>query len=232
MNFRAPFSKQPWIGSTVPDVHNELSNVAGVDTVLADPIVARAIASASSGSEHIEEQFGAWEVYEFDEMNLRSNARATIPQWASMGYWRNNQFGLLYALQIRCRKPWCRVQTLCRPAPGGWQFLLTLHLKHCPKIAIAFIAPSKTKAKQAVAERAIASAQLGLWLRQYHNDTMCDDYLKVRKFLQSCLNVHVDQQTIRCKTMRVILTATLAMEKKQTSAKEPKLMHNCKIASS
>jgi hypothetical protein len=115
MNFRAPFSKQPWIGSTVPDVHNEMTNDTGVEAVLADPVV-NAIAS---GSEHDEEHFGAWEVYKFNEMNLRSNASATIPQWASMGYWRNNQFGLLYALQIRCREPWCRVQTLCCPAPGA-----------------------------------------------------------------------------------------------------------------
>lgn len=181
MNFRGPSDPSYWTRGSVPDTNNAVpidDELNDVDQLLADDRVARALIAASPSTM----QFGDWEVYDFTEMALRSNGDVPIARWATMGYWRTKQFSLLYAISIRCRSPSCAVQTICRPvlsSPQGWQFLLILDLEHQARVTAVAIAPSKTKAKEAVAQRAILSAKLGVWLDSYHSQTKCNDYLKV-----------------------------------------------------
>lgn len=194
MDFRGPSSRAAWTRGTAPDTTNALEAADAVGDLLADDTVAAALrehasaggaGAAGAGATASAPSYGPWSAYAMDDMQLRSNAGVPIPQWASMGYWRKQQFGLLYALSIRCREPACRVQTLHRAvlaadgvAVRAWQFVLVLDLEAQGRTVAVAVAPSKSKAKQAVAADAIARAQLGGWLAQHHTDTPCEAHVQ------------------------------------------------------
>lgn len=114
-----------------------------------------------------------WVEYPFDEgMALREASDMTIVEWASMGFWKKNQFGLLFALSARVPELsvcafWCDKSS---------EMALVLQMEN-KKIVEVAAGVSKTKAKQAVSEKMIETAHLWEWLNLHHSKTPASDHL-------------------------------------------------------
>lgn len=98
----------------------------------------------------------------------------TIPQWASMGYWRKNQFALLYALSARL--PNVYVKSFYVETGTGFSFALVMKRDGSLYIGTG-TGPSKTKAKEACAIDLIMKSNLWDWLLEVHGRTDCAQHL-------------------------------------------------------
>jgi len=108
-----------------------------------------------------------------DQMALRSAGDMTIPQWASMGFWTRNQFGLLFALSAR-------VQDFCIVAfwsDATNEMGIVVQIQEEVHVATER-GTSKAKAKQAVAEKMIREADIWTWINSHHCNTAADEYLR------------------------------------------------------
>lgn len=115
-----------------------------------------------------------WVFYDMGEqMGLRSAGNMTIPQWASMGYWSKNQFGLLVALSARVRD--FSVVSFWSDATSEMALVVQEEDRVFVEVAHG---PSKTKAKQAVAEKMIRAGDVWNWINTKYHDTPADSHLQ------------------------------------------------------
>ena len=114
-----------------------------------------------------------WEHYSMeDQFALRSAGLMTIADWAKMGFWQKNQFGLLYALSARV-PDFSIVAFWC----SSTSEMAVVAKKESEIFVETAAGTSKTKAKQFVAEKLIRSAAIWEWIQTKYRNTMADRYL-------------------------------------------------------
>ena len=108
-------------------------------------------------------------------MNVRRAAGMKLEEWARMGYWRGDQFALLFALSARV--PDFKVCAFIRGSDGRWEIALRVQ-----RSGALFVCTgegvSKTKAKQAAGSKAVVEAGVMEWIAMHHATTVCDDHLR------------------------------------------------------
>ena len=162
MEFRGPSNPKAWTGSSVPDSTCRMHKLLKADALLELPA-------------HCAE----WHEYDLGEgIDLRSNPGVTIPTWASMGYWRKNNFGLLMALAARL--PDFSIVVLHDGGAGGGEgeveFAVVVDRGGKRFHALGH-GLSKKKAKESAAIAAMKAMDLAKWLRDTHAKTLCDEHL-------------------------------------------------------
>lgn len=106
---------------------------------------------------------------------MRSNAGVSIVEWATMGYWRSNQFFLLVALSARLPD----VYVACWRASNSQGENCFLALRVSDRLHISWGSGSSFSAAKAnAAELLIRKADLFQWLSENHLNTPCERYLR------------------------------------------------------
>ena len=153
--FEGPSSRGAWTGGVPPSVSFGIR-----------------ILDSTKARENLPEG-RTWEPYDMgDQMALRPAGDMSISQWACMGFWRKNLFGMLFALSARV--PDFAIAAYWSDATS--EMALVVQKEDSIFVEEAH-GPSKTKAKQAVADQIIHSADVWKWIRAKYNETGCDQYL-------------------------------------------------------
>ena len=125
--------------------------------------------------EHLPARCVDWDVFPCEGMDLRLNTGATIVEWATLGYWRKRQFGLLLALSARLLDFSIFILHTSSAGPK-YEFAIVAN-RGSTIFSTISCGSSKSKAKESVAEAIIAEMGLLGWLLETHSETMCDENL-------------------------------------------------------
>lgn len=154
--FQGPTDRNFWTGGIPPNTAFELRTL--------DPNQAR---------ERLPEGRN-WAFYEMgDQMSLRPAGNMTIPQWARMGFWTKNQFGLLFALSARV--PDFSVVSFWSDTTSEMALVVQKEDQVFVEVAQG---PSKTKAKQIVAEKMVRAGDVWKWIDTKYHETEADKHLQ------------------------------------------------------
>jgi hypothetical protein len=120
---------------------------------------------------------GEWTEMPFDGMNLRMASDMTVVEWARMGMWRKNQFGLLFALSARV--PNFEISAFWKDPLDSSSPTLAL-VGRIDSIAHVSVctASSKSKSKEGAAQDLMAKLSVFDWLETNHESTSCNFYLR------------------------------------------------------
>ena len=116
-----------------------------------------------------------WTEFPLDTVDLLLNECGSVHAWATLPYWRRKQFSLLIALAARVPDFSMYVCFNCTEDE------FAVAAKVGDKMFVAQgSGPSKSRAKEAVAENLFAKADIMGWLSENHSDTNCASHLIIK----------------------------------------------------
>ena len=153
--FRGPSNVQAWTGGNKAEIKFDLN-------ILNEPNIVGLLPGEG------------WTIYDMsDPISLFPSGNITIIQWATMGMWRKKLFSMLFILSARV--PDFAITSYWNDRTS--QMALIVRKENEVFVEVGY-GSSKTKSKEAVAERMIHSANIWNWLNEKHSDTPCDRYLR------------------------------------------------------